>query len=52
VSAVHNTRAKPLEFKLVSEFFHHGMDRLVAAEARVLDDEEGIALVDILFIMF
>ncbi len=46
MSAVHNMRAKPLEFKLVSEFFNHGMDWLVAAEARVLYDEEGIAPID------
>ncbi len=43
---LYDTRTKPLEFKLISEFFDHGMDRLVAAEACILDNEEGIAFVD------
>ena len=46
MSAIHDTRAKPLEFKLISELFDHGMDRLISAEARILHDEEGIAFVD------
>ena len=43
---IHDTGAKPLEFKLISELFDYGMDRLISAEARILDDEEGIAFVD------
>ena len=46
MSAVHDTRTKPLELKLISELFYHGMDRLDTAEARILYDEEGIAFVD------
>ncbi len=44
--AVHDMGAEPLEFELISDFFYHGMNWPVTAEASVLHDEEGITFVD------